>query len=386
MEVLNETADIVKQNYYDPALKDLDWKAGVEAARERIRRADTEGEMAAAISGLLLRLNDSHTFFLRPYRLQPVIFGFDAKAFRDEVRIYELMPGGPAEEAGLQLGDRIIAVEDFVANRKLIDKEMRYYQYLDPRLSMRIKVSRNGGAPVDYVIKGKQPATSSKEFVKLYQKYQKDDYKQYEDVVLKRGDGGVEYIRFPSFIVSPSRTDSILKKAEDAKALILDLREDWGGREDTMKEMAGHFLPESTKLLTAVSLNKSENITVKPKTPNLSAPLFVLIDSHSASASEVVARILQLNKRATIIGDLSAGKVNRSEFFGGEGGAIYRIPFGVSVTISKVVMPDGSELEEKGVVPDVQCVPSEQDLLLAHDSCLQKAIELARQSAPVASK
>jgi C-terminal processing protease CtpA/Prc len=130
LDILNQASDIIKQNYYDSSLKGLDWKADVEIARERIRRADHEGEMAAAISGLLTRLNDSHTYFLRPRRLQPVIFGFRAKAFGDDVRIYEIMPHGPTEEAGLQLGDRVVGVDDFVANRQLIDDEMRYFSIL----------------------------------------------------------------------------------------------------------------------------------------------------------------------------------------------------------------------------------------------------------------
>jgi C-terminal processing protease CtpA/Prc len=117
MEVLSQVSDLVKRYYYDPKLKNLDWQADVEIARERIRRADHEGEMVAAISGLLARLDDSHTYFLRPMRLQPVIFGFRAKAFGDDVRVYEIMPGGPAEAAGLQRGDKIIAVEDFSTNR-----------------------------------------------------------------------------------------------------------------------------------------------------------------------------------------------------------------------------------------------------------------------------
>jgi C-terminal processing protease CtpA/Prc len=164
MQILNDVAGLVRDNYYDSSLKNLDWKAAVEVARERIRRADHEGEMAAAITGLLARLDDSHTYFMRPERLQPVIFGFSAKSFGDDVRIYEIMPGGPAEEAGLQRGDKILGIEDFVTNRKLVDIEMRYFQYIDPRLTMKLKVVRQGGTPKDYVIQGKQSATSPKEF------------------------------------------------------------------------------------------------------------------------------------------------------------------------------------------------------------------------------
>jgi carboxyl-terminal processing protease len=267
MEILNEVAADVKQNYYDPTLKGVDWKSAVEVARERIRRAEDEGEMAAAISGLLARLDDSHTYFLRPTRLQPVIFGFRAKAFGDDVRIYEIMPGGPAEQAGLQRGDKVVGVEGFAATRELIDEEVRYFEYLDPHLTMKLKIVRDGGAPTDYVINGKQPATSSKEFVKLHEKYAEEEVKEDEGVKVRQEDGGVAYLRFPSFMVTTSKAASLLKGAKDAQALVLDLRDDGGGREDTMKEMVGHFLSQSTQLLVAISREKKKTSSLNRGSP-----------------------------------------------------------------------------------------------------------------------
>jgi carboxyl-terminal processing protease len=381
MEILNEVSSLVKEHYYDPTLKNLDWKAAVDVARNRIREADNEGEMSAAISGLLARLNDSHTYFLRPHRLEPVIFGFRAKAFGDEVRIYEIMPGSPAEAVGLKNGDRILSVEDFVANRQLIDDEMRYFQYLDPHATMKLKIVRNGGEPKEYLINGKQPLTSTKEFRKLYEDYREEKEKLDEDLKLSVKEGEVTYLRFPSFMVSTSKANSLLKQAKTAASLVLDLREDGGGREDTMKDVLRHFFREPTPILTAISRDKKEEVIAKPEEPYLAAPLFVLADSHSASAAEVVARILQMTKRATIIGDVTAGKVNRGHVYGGIGGAVYVIPFGVSITVSRGVMPDGLELEGRGVTPDLKCLPTEEDLRSAKDPCLDRALELARDAA-----
>jgi len=290
------------------------------------------------------------------------------------------MPGGPAEAAGLKNGDRVLGVEDFVANRQLIDEEMRYFQYLDPHATIKLKIVRNGGEPKDYLINGKQPKTSSKEFRKLYEDYQEEEEKRDEDLKVSLKEG-VAYLRFPSFMVSTSKANGLLKQAKSAQSLVLDLREDGGGREDTMKDMLSHFFREPTPVLTAISRNKKEEVIAKPHEPYLAGPLFVLADSHSASASEVVARILQLNKRATIIGDVTAGKVNRAHLFGGIGGAVYMIPFGVSITVSHGVMPDGLELEGRGVIPDLRCLPIEEDLRSSKDPCLDRALELARGAA-----
>jgi carboxyl-terminal processing protease len=385
LEILNEVSDIVKENYFDPSLKGIDWKAALEIARERIRHADHEGEMATAISGLLARLADSHTYFLPPGRLQPVIFGFAAKAFEEDVRVYKVMPGGPAEAAGLKLGDKIVGIEEFAVNRKLIHDEMLYFTYLDPRLTLKLLIVRNGGPTKELVINGKQPATSSKEFVKLYDEYDKQEEKEDLGVVTPYDKGGIAYIRFPTFMVSAAVTDSLLRKTTEARALILDLRDDGGGREDTMRDMASHFFSEPTLMETGISRGKKEEVIAKPRGPNLTAPLFVLLDSRSASASEILAKVLQLKGRAKIVGDQSAGKVNRARMFGGRGGAVYTIPFAVAVTVSQAVLPDGQLLEDRGVIPDVKSVPTEEDLRLGRDPCLEKALALAREAATSAA-
>ena len=68
--MLKEVSETVQKNFYDPTLNGVDWKAGVEAARKRIDEADHTDEMVAAITGLLARLNDSHTVFIPPGRTE----------------------------------------------------------------------------------------------------------------------------------------------------------------------------------------------------------------------------------------------------------------------------------------------------------------------------
>jgi carboxyl-terminal processing protease len=149
--------------------------------------------------------------------------------------------------------------------------------------------------------------------------------------------------------------------------------------------MVGHFVSHPTVLCRAISRDKTDEVIAKPKSPNLTAPLFILVDSHSASAAEILARVLQLQNRATVVGDLTAGKVNRASMFGGRGGSIYTIPFGVAITISRAVLPDGTELEGRGVVPSERCVPTEEDIRQGRDTCLDKALSLARNIASTTS-
>lgn len=115
--ILKEVSETVQKNFYDPKLKGVNWKEGVEIAQKRIDQADHTGEMVPAITGLLARLNDSHTVFIPPGRTEHALFGFAAKPFGDDVFVYEVMPEGPAQSAGLQVGDRILAVNEFRATR-----------------------------------------------------------------------------------------------------------------------------------------------------------------------------------------------------------------------------------------------------------------------------
>jgi len=179
-------------------------------------------------------------------------------------------------------------------------------------------------------------------------------------------------------MVPPHNVESLMRKAESARSVILDLREDGGGRVETLEELIGHFLNEEGKLAESISRQKTVDLKIKPRKPIITAPLFVLVDSHSASASEIFARSIQLNHRGKVVGDVSSGKINEAHIIWGAVGSVYVVPYGTEIAVAKVVMPDGKGLEGTGVVPDEVCVPSSDDLRAGKDPCLVKALELAR--------
>ena len=109
--------------------------------------------------------------------------------------------------------------------------------------------------------------------------------------------------------------------------------------------------------------------------------IVVLVDSRSASASEVTARVLQLEKRGTVIGDRTAGAVMTSIFLrhtlGHELGGVGAVAFyGTSITVADLKMADGASLEKVGVVPDETVLPSGADLAADRDPVLARAITL----------
>jgi C-terminal processing protease CtpA/Prc len=104
--------------------------------------------------------------------------------------------------------------------------------------------------------------------------------------------------------------------------------------------------------------------------------LVVLIDSRSGSASEVLARVVQLEKRGTIVGDLSEGAVMRSQGYRYEMGSGTIIFYGASITDADAIMSDGKSLEHVGVSPDELLLPSGADLAARRDPVLSRAAAL----------
>ncbi len=122
--ILNVVAKDIEKNYYDPTFGGLDWKALTEEARRKIDDAKSVSAMVTAIFSLVDKLHDSHTVFLAPQRVARPRFGFEAKPFGEEVRIYSLNPKGAAAAAGLKIGDRIIQINGFSAERNSFDLMM----------------------------------------------------------------------------------------------------------------------------------------------------------------------------------------------------------------------------------------------------------------------
>jgi len=118
-------------------------------------------------------------------------------------------------------------------------------------------------------------------------------------------------------------------------------------------------------MLDLIKRKKTETLIAKSRREKtFKGDLVVLVDSNSASASEIFARIVQLEKRGKVIGDLSAGFVMTSvpiilfranQRFGYKSKVS---PLFINLSIGDVVMSDGGRLEKKGVIPDVAIIPT----------------------------
>lgn len=99
----------------------------------------------------------------------------------------------------------------------------------------------------------------------------------------------------------------------------------------------------------------------------------MLVDSRSGSASEVLSRVIQLEKRGIVIGDRTAGAVMRSRSYEHHIGTDVIIYYGTRITDADVIMSDGVSLEGVGVTPDEVILPTATDMAAGRDVVLANA-------------
>jgi carboxyl-terminal processing protease len=182
----------------------------------------------------------------------------------------------------------------------------------------------------------------------------------------------------PSFFASTEAISGIMAKARKHNTLIVDLRGNPGGAVDTLKEVLGHLFDQDFKLADRVARKNTKPEMVKSIKGNVfSGKLIVLVDGSSASCAELFARVIQLEKRGTVIGDRTAGAVMEARHYDETVGMDTKVFFGYSVTYADLLMADGKSLEKTGVIPDTLVLPTAADLANGRDPVLAQAAELA---------
>jgi carboxyl-terminal processing protease len=144
-----------------------------------------------------------------------------------------------------------------------------------------------------------------------------------------------------------------------------------------LERLAGYFFDQDLMIAELKSRKKMDPMEAKSRGSNVfQGKLVVLVDSDSGSASEIFARLMQLEQRGTVIGDRTSGAVMQSRHHDHKLGTDSVIFYGASITNADVIMSDGKSLEKVGVTPDEILLPTQEDMASGRDPVLARAAEL----------
>jgi C-terminal processing protease CtpA/Prc len=180
--------------------------------------------------------------------------------------------------------------------------------------------------------------------------------------------------KMPHFDLTRDGVDEMIDKAKKHKALILDLRGNGGGAIETLLRVIGNLSDHDVTVGEEKRRKETKPLLAKARgTGGFKGQLVILVDSDSASSSEILARVMQLEKRGTILGDHTAGKVMISRVHPHQMGVDTVVRYAASVTEGDVIMSDGKSLEQVGVTPDETLLPTAADLRARQDPVLARA-------------
>ena len=382
LQMLKGTKDIIKENYYDPNFHGMDLEARFKVAEEKMRRAESLGQIFGIIAQAVVELNDSHTYFVPPARPMVIEYGWKMQMIGDQCYVVAVKPGSDAETQGLKPGDAVISVDGFKPSRQTLWKMEYNYNLLRPQPGIRVVVQSPGGEPRQLDLKAevvKRDQTINLTQIENWIEEEEEDDKRLP-IFYKLSDDAIIW-KLRAFDLTESKVDEMMKKIRKHKTLILDLRGNGGGYVKTLTRLVSYFFDKEIEIATVKRRKKTEHQKSKPRGDKVfTGKLIVLIDSDSGSAAEMFARVVQLEKRGLIIGDQTAGAVMQSSFHPGmitDSTSSNIVVFGVSVTNADVIPSDGQSLEHVGVTPDELRLPTAVDMAAKRDPVLSYAASLA---------
>ena len=388
LAMLSEIKDTLKEHYYDPNYRGIDLNTRFKAAEERIKTLNYNWQVYRVLAQVLLDFNDSHTRLILPPRTDYFEYGFAVQMIGHDCFITSVKKGSDAERQGLRVGDQILNIGKFTPTRENLWKIMYLLYRLDPVDTVDLKIRDLAGAERQLTVKARTMTQKERREELKKRKEKKEGLKKRKDdekwEPFKCQEVSRELIacKLHTFAVQNNEIDRMMKQVAPYKKFILDLRGNGGGRVVAELHLISQLFGHDVKVAEVVTRKKREARWAQGRgNKAYKGELVVLVDSETASAAEITARVVQIERRGKIVGDLSKGAVMtsvRAPLFGRLSVFTnFHVTFtGMSVTIADVIMSDGSRLEGKGVVPDYPVGPSPQGLAQRTDPVLAFAAGL----------
>ncbi len=383
--ILDVVHSDIKKNYYDPSFHGIDLETRFKSAEESIKKATTLNEVLGIIAATVMDLKDSHTYFVPPRRTTRVEHGWEMRMIGEKAFIIAVQPGSDGEKKGLQAGDRVISMEGVTVTRQNVRNLQYIFYSLAPRPAMNLQIEKPNGLRrtlnvAARVYEGKlvtnlQIGMASdrmdliREDENLARLYRHRYYEIGDEVMIWK---------MPQFDLDESEVNQLMDKARKRKALVLDLRGNGGGRISTLLSLIGSLFDHDVKVGELKRRSETKPLIAKGRGKSaFTGSVTVLIDSYSASCSEILARVMQQEKRGLVIGDRSAGLVMIGRPYPHQFGQDLLFKYRMIVTDADLIHPDGKSLENVGVIPDEVMLPTSADLAAGRDPVLAYATKLA---------
>lgn len=350
MDLFWDVWNIMESKYVDPS------------------KVTQQEKLYGAIKGMVDSYDDSATIFLDPEETKAFNDTSEGKTFEgigaelgyDSGFIIIVSPidGSPAKAAGIRAGDFIVAVDDVEVTKKdnITDIVNKIRGEAGTIVKLKI-LHKDEQTPIDIEIQRGAITVPSMSV----------DYKG--DVAI------IDIARFTdsSYTAWTNRWDSLVAEvnSKNIKKVILDLRGNPGGYFDAAIYAADDFLDENITI--AQQEDGDGNVQKFSSTRGgklLNPKVVVLVDSGSASASEILSGAIQKNNRGIVIGTKTYGKGTAQNVVDLTDGS------SIHVTILKWLLPDGGWLNrENPITPDIEVENSSEDFVNGTDKQMDKALE-----------
>jgi len=286
---------------------------------------------------------DEYTAYLTPDKLDDMFamidgnfvgLGVELKQDDQGLRLVGVIRGGPASEAGMKAGDRIVAVGGVSVKGLGLDEAASRLQGTE-------------GTTVDVGVKHANNSTQTYRLVRRHV-----EVESIAQAKILEGNPGVGYIQLIGFQkTSTEELDRAMTRLQrqGMRFLVLDLRGNPGGLLNVAVDIADKFVDQGVIVSTrGRAPGQTQVFRAKPDKP-YTLPVAVLVDRDSASASEILAGALKDLKRAEVIGERSFGKGSVQSIF-----ELRSVPAGLKLTTAKFYSPLNRPYSEQGVEPDIK--------------------------------
>lgn len=310
--------------------------------RDYVEDVDNHVLMERAVRGMVAAL-DSHSAYLDSEEFEEIRLstmgsypgvGIEVVPENGAVKVLHPIEGSPAQHAGLKPGDEIVKIDGVEVGGDLSGATARMRGA--PGTTVRLTVRREGrSAPLEFTLRRIQLEVSS--------------------VAAQTLEPGYGYIRISSFTETTADdvSHAILHLKRDnngsIKGLVLDLRDNPGGVLEAGVAVADDFLEQGV-IVTADGRTPEARFEMDATHHGdliNGAPMVVLVDSGTASASEIVAGALKDHGRALLIGRKTYGKGSVQTVVPlSHGGAL-------KLTTSRYFTPSGASIQGTGIIPDI---------------------------------